>query len=158
MVHPGGREDDGYYAYNHIFRSGAMEGASLGGAKRQMQPGTPERSIVWSLDMSKFFRNSVDNFLQHAKRWGFAGPAVLGVAVLHAEGYELMIGDAFHPFSKAASDRPHLILPELWIESLDTAGIDGAVRPLMDMLWQAFGAERCLDFDATTGAYRPRRG
>lgn len=156
VVHPGSHENGGYYAYNHIFRTGAMESASLGGAKRQMQPGTPERSIVWSLEMSKFFRKSVDNFLEHAKRWGFAGPAVLSVAVLHVGGYELGIGDAFQFFSKAASDRPHLIIPEIWIQSLDTAEIDSTVRPLMDMLWQAFGAERCLDFDPTTGAYKPR--
>ena len=157
VVHPGGRQDDGYYAYNHIFRTGAMEGVSLGGEKRQVQPGSPERAIVWSLDMSKFFHSSVGIFMQSAKRWSFAGPAVLSIAVLHVEGYKLSIGDVFHPFSQAVSDRSHLVLPEVWIENLDTADIDSTVRPLMDMLWQAFGVERCLDFDATTGAYSPRR-
>ena len=107
--------------------------------------------------MSKFFHNSVDTFMQSAKRWGFAGPAVLSIAVLHVEGYELGIGDVFHRFSQAVSDRPHLVLPEVWIENLDTADIDGAIRPMMDMLWQAFGVERCLDFDVTTGAYSLRR-
>ncbi len=157
VVHPG-RQDDGYYAYNHIFRIGAMEGVSLGGVKRQMQPGGAERSIVWSLDMTKFFRSSILNFMQSAKHWGFAGPAVLSIAVLHVEGYELGIGDVFRRFSQAVSDRPHLVLPEVWIENLETADVDEAVRPLMDMLWQAFGVQRCLDFDATTGAYSPRRG
>lgn len=156
VVHPGGRQDESYDAYTHIFRTGAMEGVSLGGKKSQLRPGGPERSIVWSLDMSKFFRNSVDTFMQSAKRWGFAGPAVLSIAVLHVEGYELGIGDVFHRFSQAVSDRPHLVLPEVWIESLDTADLDGAIRPMMDMLWQAFGVERCLDFDVTTGAYSPR--
>jgi hypothetical protein len=64
----------------------------------------------------------------------------------------------FLRFTQAVSDRPHLVLPEVWIENLDTADIDGAVLPLMDMLWQTFGVERCLDFDATTGAYSTRRG
>lgn len=157
VVYPGGRQDEGYDAYNHIFRTGAMEGVSLGGGKRQVHGG-PERAIVWSLHMSKFFHNSVGTFMQSAKSWGFAGPAVLSVAVLQVEGYELAIGsDSYRRFSQAASDRPHLVLPEVWIENLDTADIDDAVRPLMDMLWQAFGAERCLDFDATTGAFNPRR-
>jgi len=157
VVHPGVRQDDGYYAYNHIFRTGAIEGVSIGGAKRQVPSGGPERALVWSLNMSKFFHNSVGTFMQSTKNWGFAGPAVLSIAVLQVEGYELAIGDIFRQFNKAVSDRPHLVLPEVWIENLDTADIDGAVRPLMDMLWQAFGAERCLDFDATTGVFNPRR-
>lgn len=107
--------------------------------------------------MSKFFRYSVGLFLEAAKRWGYAGPAVLSIAVLHVEGYELAVGDLFRRFNQAVSDRPHLILPETWIENIESADIDGTVRPLMDMLWQAFGMERCLDFDATTGVYSPRR-
>ena len=156
LVHPGANSD-GYYAYNHIFRSGALEGARLGGAKRDVDRGV-EKSIVWSLDMSKFFHESVVMFLTASVGWGFTGPAVLGIAVLDVKGYELAIGDAFHRFSRASADRPHLILPETWIENIETANVDGTVRPLMDMLWQAFGVERCADFDERTGAYAPRSG
>ena len=156
VVHPGGRPGDGYYAYNHIFRTGAIEGVSLGGEKRQVS-GEAERSLVWSRVMSKFFHYSVGIFMEAAKRWGYAGPAVLSIAVLHVEGYELAVGDSFWRLSQAVSDRPHLILPEAWIENIESADVDETVRPLMDMLWQAFGMERCLDFDAITGAYSPRR-
>jgi hypothetical protein len=156
-VHPGGRQEDGYYGYNHIFRTGAIEGVSIGGAKRQVAPGGAERSLVWSLEMSQFFHNSVALFLDAAKRWDYAGPAVISFAVLHVEGYELAVGDMFRRFRQAFSDRPHLILPETWIENIESADIDEIVRPLMDMLWQAFGMERCLYFDATTGIYSPRR-
>jgi hypothetical protein len=156
-VHPGVRQDGGYHAYNHIFRTGAIEGVRLGGARRKIDPNGPECAIVWSLEMSNFFHYSVGTFIQSVKSWGFVGPAVLSIAVLQVEGYELLIGNSYHPFSQAVSDRPHLVLPEVWIENLDTADIDSAVRPLMDMLWQAFGAERCLDFDATTGEFKPRR-
>jgi len=156
LIHPGGLQDEGYYAYNHIFRTGALEGARLGGATRETSPGI-EKSIVWSLDMSKFFYNSIKTFLASAKNWGFAGPAVLSVAVLNVKGYELGIGDSFHQFSRASSDRSHLIVPEVWIDDIDSADIDGSVRPLLDMLWQAFGAERCLDFDEKTGLFAPRQ-
>ena len=105
--------------------------------------------------MSQFFRSSTDLFLSSAKRWGFAGPAVLSFAVLNVDGYELFID--VRRFSRALSDRPHLILPETWIENIESADIDAIVRPLMDMLWQAFGMDRCLDFDADTGTYNPRR-
>ena len=154
VVHPGGGRENIFDAYNHIFRIGALEGVSNGGAKREVSPGIP-RSLVWSLEMSQFFRSSTDLFLDAAKRWGDAGPAVLSFAVLHVEGYELLID--VRRFSRALSDRSHLILPETWIDNIESADIDAIVRPLMDMLWQAFGMERCLDFDATTGIYNPRR-
>lgn len=157
LVHPGGNQDEGYYAYHHIFRTGALEGARLGGRHKETSLGVTKQ-VVFSLDMSKFFYNSVKKFLASAKTWGFAGPAVLSVAILNVKGFELGIGDSFHEFSRAAADRPHLIVPDVWIEDIDSADIDGAVRPLLDMLWQAFGIERCYDFDEKTGEYAPRKG
>ena len=157
LVHPGGRQDDGFYAYNHIFRTGALEGAQLGGATREVSPGV-EKSIVWSLDMSNFFYFWVKQYLNSMKAWGFAGPAVLSVAILNVKGFELGIGEVFHRFSRATADRPHLIPSELWIEDIDSISIDEAMRPLLDNLWQGFGAERCLDFEETTGTFAPRRG
>ena len=155
LIHPGGKQDDGFYAYHHIFRTGALEGAQLGGATRELSPGV-EKSFVWSLAMSKFFYFSVKRYLSSAKTWGFAGPAVLSVAILNVKGFELGIGNGFHRFSLATADRPHLIPPELWIEDIDSINIDEAVRPLLDNLWQAFGVERCLDFDEKTGVFAPR--
>lgn len=152
LIHPGGLNDDGYYAYNHIFRTGALEGARLGGGTHDEKP------IVWSLDMSLYFYHSIKKFLDSVKTWGFAGPAVLSIAILNVKGYELGIGNAFRRFSRATADRPHLIPPDLWIEDIDSADIDAAVRPLLDTLWQAFGAERCLDFDDASGAFTPRKG
>lgn len=157
LIHPGGKQEDGFYAYNHIFRTGALEGARLGGATQEVSPGV-EKSVVWSLDMSKFFYYSIKRYLTSLKAWGFAGPAVLNVAILNVKGFELGIGDMFHRFSRATADRPHLIPPELWIEDIDSISIDEAMRPLLDNLWQAFGAERCLDFDEKTGVFAPRPG
>lgn len=154
LIHRGGRQNDGYYAYNHVFRTGAIEGARVGGATQEVSSGV-EKPIVWSLDMSKFFHNSVKQFLSSSKDWGFAGPAVLSVAVLNVKGYQLATGDVFRKFSHAMADRPHLIPPDLWIEEIDSVNLDGVVRPLLDNLWQAFDIERCPHFDEKTGAFSP---
>ena len=156
IVHPGGAPTDGYYGYTQVFRTGALEAASLAGAKRQDPRGGPERSIVWSLDMTTFYRKSVETFIRAANEWGFAGPAVLGFALLHVDGYELGIDGVFRQFSQAIPDRNHLILPEVWLDNLDTADLDSVVRPMLDMLWQAFNVEQCLYYDANTGEYKPR--
>jgi hypothetical protein len=135
VVHPGGAPTDGYYGYTQVFRTGALEAASLAGAKYQDPRGGPERSIVWSSDMTTFYHARVETFIHAAKEWGFAGPAVLSFALLHVDGYELGIDDGFHPFRQAIRDRRDLILQESWLENLDTADLNGVVRPMLDILW-----------------------
>lgn len=109
--------------------------------------------------MTKFYRHNVNTFISTAVGWGFAGPAVLSFALLNVEGYELALGNMERFFSRVTpkSDRPHLVLPDVWVENLETADIDGIVRPMMDILWQAFGVERCPDFDAKTGEFNPQK-
>ena len=57
----------------------------------------------------------------------------------------------------AKPDQQHLIAPEVWIEDLESASVDDFAHPLLDTLWQGFGMERCLDYDPSTGEYKPRR-
>lgn len=155
-IHPGRTAGGTYYTYAHVFRTGAIEAVRLGGTTRPLEEGGPERSIVWSLDMSKFFHSSATNCVTAAKRWGYGGPALLGVAILNVQGFELGIGGSSYPFSGVTADRPHLVPPEAWIDNLATVSVDDALRALLDVLWQAFGRERCPDFDVRTGAYSPR--
>jgi len=154
LIHPG-LEDGGYSAYNQIFRAGALESARQGGGTIDVS-GSMKR-VVWSNRMSRFFYDSIKKFLDSAKAWGFAGPAIINVAILNAKGYELEINGYFHGYRGATSDREHLIPSGAWIEDIDSVDTAAAVRPLLDTLWQAFSVERCLDFDDTTGAFSPRK-
>lgn len=156
VVYPGGRSDDGHYGYAQVLRSGAMESASLGGSGFQRHSSEEERFYVWSLDMTKYFRERTATFLNLAKEQGVSGPAIISFSLLHVANYELGI-DPIRMFrNRPKADRDHLVAPELWIDSLETVNVDDVVRPLLDTLWQGFGIERCLDFDANTGAYKPR--
>jgi hypothetical protein len=155
VMYPGGVPDDGYYGYSQIFRNGTMEAASLGGGEYQPDPRMAKQLIVWAHDMTKFFRNYTSTFLDAAKSWGFVGPAVLSYALLHVEGYELGLDNSFFRRRRAEADRPHLVAPAEWIDNIEAANVDQVARPLLDTLWQAFGVERCIDFDPTTGAYLP---
>ncbi len=116
----------------------------------------PEKLSVWSLDMTKSFRERSETILALAEDSGLSGPAVVSFSMLHVENYELTI-DAFFPRrGYSGPDRAHLVAPEVWIESLESANVDDFVRPLLDTLWQGFGLERCLDYDAASGNYKPR--
>lgn len=54
------------------------------------------------------------------------------------------------------SDRPQLTLPDGWIEALDSpAPVDDVVKPILDVLWEAFDANRCYDYDEN-GTWSPQ--
>lgn len=155
VIFPGGASDEDHYGYSQIFRNGIMEAASVAGGVHQTGHGDPERQVVWATDMTKFFRERTETFISVAKDWGLVGPAILSYSLLNVEGYELAISTRYFLRQKPESDRPHLVVPELWIESLESVEIDQIVRPLLDILCQGFGQERCLDFDAISGEYKP---
>lgn len=161
VVHEGGVGQEDYYGYNHIFRTGALEGVELGGALEKNSQGN-EKANVWPYQMSVFFYYSIIKFIKSLKFWGFSGPALLGFSILNVKDCELEIGNSFRPSRHPKkSDRQHLVPSDVWIEDIETVDddglIDNVIRPLLDTLWQAFGVERCLDFDDATGKFKPRQ-
>ena len=98
-----------------------MEAAALAGEERDT--GGSKQRIVWPVGLVKFYRTNVAEFILAAKDWGFTGPAVLRFALLHVEGFELLVGNSFRRFSGALMDRQHLVLPEVWVERVLTAPI-----------------------------------
>jgi hypothetical protein len=57
---------------------------------------------------------------------------------------------------QAAADRNHLMVPETWVDNLESADVDEIARPLLDILWQAFDVERCGEY-SKAGIWAPRR-
>ena len=84
VVYPGDVAGNGHYSYVQVFRSGTFEAASLAGGTWQQRPDAPKRSIVWSLEMSKWFHERTTTFLALARDLGLSGPAVVSFSVLHA--------------------------------------------------------------------------
>lgn len=157
VVYPGGTPDDGHYGYLQVFRDGTFEAASLAGGSFQQHPSMPDKLVIWSLDMTKWFRERSTTILNLAKDFGLSGPAVVSFSMLNVEGYELSLDAVFPRGGYAKPDRAHLMAPEVWVENLESASVDDFARPLLDTLWQGFGMDHCQDYDATTGAYRPRQ-
>ena len=110
---------------------------------------------LWSIKMSMFYYQSMKRFTEAVKSLELSGPGLLVLSIFNVKGYELVIGR--HNRSHKKADRQHLVPSEVWIEDIDTVDIDSVIRPLLDTLWQAFGVERCLDFDDATGKFAPRR-
>lgn len=157
VVYPSAGPNEDHYGYAQAFRNGAFEAASLGGGSYQQHQSMPEKLIVWSQDMSKWFRERSSMILSLAKDFGLSGPAVISFSMLHVEGCELTIDPFFPRRGHAKPDRPHLVAPDIWIDNLESARVDDFAQPLLDTLWQGFGMERCFDYETATGEYKPRR-
>ena len=149
VVYPGFGRDKGEDGYNHIFRTGAIEGVTLGGESME------KKLSLRSLKMSMFYYQSMRMFTEAVKSLELSGPGLLELNILNVKDYELVISRSDR--SNKTADRQHLVPSEVWIEDIEIVDIDSIIRPLLDTLWQAFGIERCLDFDDKTGKFAPRR-
>lgn len=117
----------------------------------------PESHTIPSSTVSNFFRDAIIRFIKAAQSFGFSGPAVVSTSLLHVSDYKFGLGQQFYQFNRAMSDRQHLILPEIWVDSIETMkDVDIVVRPTLDILWQAFDVERCYEYNEQ-GVWSPRR-
>jgi len=76
---------------------------------------------------------------------GLAAPAYIFFSLLGVTGC-VLAGD--NRFTRRAyyADRDALILPELLVEDWSIESAE-AMRPLFDMVWNAFGYERSFNYD-----------
>jgi hypothetical protein len=99
-----------------------------------------------STSVTTYLRTAIDRNLKFLKQSGLSGPVVIGIAMVNVENHTLAVGGIFNFLHTAVADRNLLILPEVWIDSLETfSDIDEVVKPMMDILWQSFGVYRYFD-------------
>ena len=150
------KEGDGVPAYTQVYRNGAVVALRTGAALALQKP------IIPSSTVTAFYREAAIKFLAASKALGFTGPAVLRCAMVNVTGYKLGVGRTNDAWGKnvADSDRDLLILPDTWVDAIEGIATneqaDAMVQPMMDVLWQAFDLERCLEYDLS-GKWAPRR-
>jgi hypothetical protein len=132
--------------YTQLFRNGAIEAVWSGRVLQDDRPAIPSTTV------SIFYRDGVRALLESLRRRGVSGPAIIAGAFLRVTGYEFAVDNRFFPFgslSTATADRSDLLLPETWIDDVGTppSDPDDIARPMLDVLWQAFGQLRCLEYD-----------
>jgi hypothetical protein len=141
-----------FHSYVLAFRMGMIEATRFAGMlSDQSQP------IIPSTVVADFVRDALQKSLTAAQSFHVVGPAIAAVALMSVDGYRFGVGDAYYSVVPSPADRGDLILPEHWIEELSAASdIDSIARPMLDIVWQCFGLERCLDYDKE-GKWRPRQ-
>lgn len=141
------------YGYNQIYRTGCTE--SVFHAASEIRP---QDMIIPSTVVTAGLRLAVERNISLLRNRGVSGPVIVALSMLNVTGYTFGVGGMYSMVNTALADRSDLILPEVWVESLDgLTSVDDVVKPLLDLLWQSFGVERCLEY-TTNGDWQPRRG
>lgn len=131
--------------YTQFFRSGAIEAVNT-----TLLSTKNERRSIPSVALEQKMVNAVENYLELLRDLGVGTPIVLGVSFLGVKGYMLAVNERFSFHDVFPIDRDNLVLPETVVEDLSTPA-PTVLRPTFDMVWNACGLPRSLNYDETGG-------
>ena len=141
-------EGNEYVGMTQVFRSGAIE------SLRSQRMSLGNSGIgVHAAYCSRYYRLCFEQLVRGAKRAGVNGPAIVSFALVNVGATTLLCPPTNRSSQvQRQSDRQHIVLPEAWVDSVESlTSIDEVIRPLLDVLWQTFGAERCWLYDESGG-------
>jgi Putative DNA-binding domain len=141
--------------YALIFRNGACEMVALSGGVDDRNPSKP-RNVFFASDVAKWYCERMSAAIQLAKTQELSGPALVSVSIHHVQNHEFVL-DRHFVRAIPSSDSGSIVCPQVWIENLETVNPEDVIRESLNILWQAFGLERCGDFDKDTGKLKTSR-
>lgn len=144
---------EGAHDYSLLFRSGFLEAAEIYNEKT-----SPSDTSIWF--PSGYFERScitlVERFRSELEYLAANTTLIAMLSLLRAS--ELVFGSDARPWAILGSagnfDRPTILLPDIVLSSDATA--PKALRPMIDLVWQAAGFDRSPNFDSE-GEWIPRK-
>jgi hypothetical protein len=140
-----GTQPTGAEKYVQLFRSGVVEVVAYAGAHHSGE------KIIHRVRIADGIRRGLPPIATRLSEMEIRGPIAIAASLLSTQGHTFpapqdMWGEGFR-----TSDREDLVLPEIWVESIEAVleDVDTVVRPILDMLWQCFDQDRCDFYDAT---------
>jgi hypothetical protein len=144
------RSADDFTAYAQGFWDGRIEMVDAlllsprADGRKQVPTRALEDSLIRTLDLSRLYYEELE----------MPPPCFFGLALLGVRGYRLAVDETlWSEMTNHAVERTDLIFPEVTIREIGAPSTK-LLRPLFDLLWNACGFQRCLDYDST-GAWRP---
>lgn len=138
-------------SYVQIYRSGIIEAVSSGillGWKE-------EDKFIPSTAIEKAIIESLGNYLAVMKQLQIEPPYIFGMSLINIRGYQLAVKQGLFLFGERSTmGRDILRIPELVIDEFPE-NLDVALRSTLDLLWNAFGFQKSVNFDEN-GRWRER--
>ena len=137
--------------YVQYFRTGAIEFfQALNQDFFVDSTGNTLRSAVFEASV----REELSKSFQFVKGLQLNAPLVVMMSLFGVKGLKLGVGPRQGLGRDLVPlDRDHLLLPETHVETFGR-DIDAILKPVFDIVWNAFGFERCQNYDAS-GKWRP---
>jgi len=128
--------------YTQLYRNGIIEAveskiiADYGASSKQLPTGAIESEVL----------NYAQEMIGLLSQLGFTPPLYIFLSLVGIKGFHLGIPQGFAISEKYAIRQDRLLLPEVIIES-PTENIAKKFRPVFDVIWNAGGISKSLNFD-----------
>ena len=135
--------EDQAYSYAQLYRNGIIEAVD-GAILRESN----EKKIIPSVSLERALMRSLKEYLELAMHLDISTPMILYLTLLGVKGYEMAVRNRELLIHDEIStiDRDILSITSQVIESYDTTS-QKILRPTFDLIWNACGFERSLNFD-----------
>lgn len=140
-----GSYDEGHLSlsYAQVYRSGLIE--TVDAFSLEERDG---KKLIPSIAYESEIITTTKSHLQNLLEDGVKGPVLIFISLLGVRDYEMAVGRMVGSrFRKIAIDRDDLILPEVYVENIETYDAIKSLKPCFDMIWNACGYERSFNFD-----------
>lgn len=127
-------------AYTQLFRSGVVEAVAV------FEPWEGEGHKLPASWIESVVMETVKNCVAALVKKEVESPFYVFLSFMKVKQYKLHTSSYYFPRRASSLDRDNLFLPEVVIESspFDVATV---MRPVFDMLWNAFGYEQSLSYN-----------
>jgi Predicted transcriptional regulator containing an HTH domain and an uncharacterized domain shared with the mammalian protein Schlafen len=137
---PGNKEA---HSYVELYRNGIIEGVTSG----LLNVWQSEEPFIPSSAYETTILDSIGNYIAAAKKLEIDLPVVIFIAFINIKNYTLAVDRSkFWHLEQYKYDKEMLILPEVLIEEHEN-NIEQLMRPIFDLVWNAFGFQKCYNYD-----------
>lgn len=145
-------DPNGEDCYSQIFRDGCFE--IVKNVKYDPQPGTGPMWVIGEW-VCEHLQSGLRAYASAASAMEIQGPIVVSVSLTGTSGTTLTLGSRSATRNPIVEDR--LDIPEILIQDIsEVLDLDKITRPIMDVLYQCYGMNKCHFYDSD-GKWRPPR-
>jgi hypothetical protein len=143
------------HSYLQFFRNGSVEAVSTG----LLNYSTADCNFIPSMRVENELIACLDHYLKTLGSLEFVPPFAVMVSLLGIQGFRILPSEVQrnhnYPFSDPIPQRD-LLLPDAVMESSELQASQ-LLKPIFDVLWNAAGFERCLNYTADGSRILERR-
>ncbi len=128
--------------YSQLFRTGIYEGVM----SEVLYQDQNQSRILGANWCEEALLRGLSGYLPFSETLGLVPPFWMFAVIAGCDGARILVNRAFQRLSAYAIDRNIVCLPETKIDTSDT-NLAKQLRPMFDVLWNAAGFERSLNYD-----------